>query len=56
VRASTEYLDLGDAALGTYRHLALDELAARGERPAVQLLPLDPAMAAALGLNGRWSP
>jgi hypothetical protein len=48
-----EYLDLGDAALGTYRHLALDALAARGERPAVQLPPLDPALAAALGLTAR---
>jgi predicted metalloprotease with PDZ domain len=45
-----EYLDLGDAALGEYRHLAVDALTARGRRPAVQLPPLDPALAAALGL------
>jgi hypothetical protein len=42
-----DYLDLGGVALGVYRHRAL---AARGEQPAVQLPPVDPAVAAALGL------
>jgi predicted metalloprotease with PDZ domain len=45
------YLDFGSAALGEYRHRAVDALAARGERPAVRLPPLEPALAAALGLE-----
>ena len=46
-----DYFDLGGVALGVYRHGAVEALAARGERPAVQLPPVDPAVAAALGLS-----
>jgi hypothetical protein len=51
-----EYLDFGNAALGEYRHLAVDALATRGRRPAVQLPALDPALAAALGLDRTRTP
>jgi hypothetical protein len=51
-----DYLDLGEVALGAYRRRALEALAARGERPDVQLPPVDPALAAALGLPSDGPP
>jgi hypothetical protein len=46
-----EYLDLGDAALATYRRVAIEALVARGQPAPVQPPALDPALAAALGLR-----
>jgi hypothetical protein len=51
-----DYLDLGEVALGAYRRRALEALAARGGRPDVQLPPVDPALAAALGLPSDGPP
>jgi predicted metalloprotease with PDZ domain len=51
--ALPRYLDFGEAAMGTYRHLVLSALEARGQRPSVELPPLEPALAAALGLEPR---
>jgi predicted metalloprotease with PDZ domain len=46
-----EYVDLGDVALGSYRRGVLDTLAARGQQPTAQVPPVDPAVAAALGME-----
>jgi predicted metalloprotease with PDZ domain len=46
-----EYVNLGDAALTTYRRAALQDLAERGQAAPAQLPALEPAIAAALGLR-----